>query len=790
MTEIETPEMCQDVAPMTKAVVPKRARSRQQGQIIVIFAGSMIALMALCAVVVDVAWYWTVSQRMQRAADAAALAGVVWLPGDPSTAYLTAKAEATKNGFTDGQNGVVVTPLQDTDNKRRLKVTITGPVGTFFSRVVGLNSFPGGREAKADYALPVPMGSPENYYGVFGLTRGLTSSTTVMVPQTNPGPSVDSGWMTPNTAPAPTPATWSTTSGGMAAAVQILNDSQSAYATTNGNQQQWQTYGITPPALNANQTLGALQGIEVRLDNIKLSAACGATTNTFTVALSWNDGGGWSNNPASNSNRTANLSASNQTATLGSSSSFATWPGHSWVSGDLDDTKLRVRVTANKACGTSGTRLMIDHLEVRATWATTVTTMVPQTTTTSLADKLLQGPGTACTTGTPNCYEADGANLNPRGFWGTLNTQGAENVNGDAFQPYYDTATGTSAPSCSTVDPGKRACYDGTNYYNYAVEMAPNTTGGSVYVYDPVFCQVTPAKGTGDRWFNGTNDVSTFFELWDMKDTLYDLSDDVLVNSSDSLFRSVGAADATMGGNASGVGDCKYNTDTRFNDGRDYHDRWYLLASGLDGGPNGHVYRIHTTSTDPANTSDQLGTNGENSFAIYTSASGGAPKVYGLGAMQAFTPLTGSGSGTVSSEFYLAQIEKVHAGKTIEIHLWDPGDTKPLNAKMQILIPTSDTTWAATPFTYTAAQGTTNSGRAVCGALTGAGTEVETNVGNTNGTFNGCWLILRAVIPPLYDAPADGWWKIRYNMTGTGTSNDVTTWTVNIIGNPVHLVLP
>jgi hypothetical protein len=35
-----------------------------------------------------------------------------------------------------------------------------------------------------------------------------------------------------------------------------------------------------------------------------------------------------------------------------------------------------------------------------------------------------------------------------------------------------------------------------------------------------------------------------------------------------------------------------------------------------------------------------------------------------------------------------------------------------------------------------------------------------------------------------------GWWKIRYNMNGTGTSNDVTTWKVSIRGNPVHLKVP
>ena len=63
------------------------------------------------------------------------------------------------------------------------------------------------------------------------------------------------------------------------------------------------------------------------------------------------------------------------------------------------------------------------------------------TVTTNLTDELLQGPGTACTNGKTECFEADGVALNPRGFWGTLNTQGAENVNGDAYQPGYDTRT-------------------------------------------------------------------------------------------------------------------------------------------------------------------------------------------------------------------------------------------------------------------------------------------------------------------------------------------------------------
>ncbi len=48
--------------------------------------------------------------------------------------------------------------------------------------------------------------------------------------------------------------------------------------------------------------------------------------------------------------------------------------------------------------------------------------------------------------------------------------------------------------------------------------------------------------------------------------------------------------------------------------------------------------------------------------------------------MQAFTPLSANGS-TVQSEFYLAQIDAVHAGKTLQISLWDPGDTEPADGR-------------------------------------------------------------------------------------------------------------
>ncbi len=93
-------------------------------------------------------------------------------------------------------------------------------------------------------------------------------------------------------------------------------------------------------------------------------------------------------------------------------------------------------------------------------------------------------------------------------------------------------------------------------------------------------------------------------------------------------------------------------------------------------------------------------------------------------------------------------------------------------------------------FKYSAKTGTNGGANSACNTNTGNGvTHVDTSYGGT-GLFNGCWLTILIQIPATYTAPQSGWWKILYNMTGSGTSSDVTTWKVSIRGNPVHLVLP
>ena len=74
---------------------------------------------------------------------------------------------------------------------------------------------------------------------------------------------------------------------------------------------------------------------------------------------------------------------------------------------------------------------------------------------------------------------------------------------------------------------------------------------------------------------------------------------------------------------------------------------------------------------------------------------------------------------------------------------------------------------------------------------------------NTGGSsrYNGCWLTIEIALPTDYTAPhpstdtvtnEGGWWKIRYNMSGSTSDNstDLTTWEVELRGSPVHLVIP
>ena len=139
--------------------IKRRLESAERGAALVWVAGSMVALLAMTALSVDLGWYYLNAARLQRAADSAALAGVMHLPSFPADALTDAESAARVNGF----GAATVTPEIKADN--RYEITLTTDVDMFFASVLGFNTMTLNRTATAEYVKPVPMGSPFNTFG-------------------------------------------------------------------------------------------------------------------------------------------------------------------------------------------------------------------------------------------------------------------------------------------------------------------------------------------------------------------------------------------------------------------------------------------------------------------------------------------------------------------------------------------------------------------------------------------------------------------------------------------------
>ena len=82
-----------------------------------------------------------------------------------------------------------------------------------------------------------------------------------------------------------------------------------------------------------------------------------------------------------------------------------------------------------------------------------------------------------------------------------MQSQGAPNIQGDAFMTQYEIRTGTpngAGNPDGTNDPD--AIYDPANYYQYGVDMPAGATGGEVWIFDPGFCDTGTSLGLGENW--------------------------------------------------------------------------------------------------------------------------------------------------------------------------------------------------------------------------------------------------------------------------------------------------
>lgn len=773
------------------------SKRRRNGQVLVIFAGATVVMILMMAIVIDLSWLWSNSLKIQRAADAAALAGAVTLPTDPNKGIQLATFEATKNGYTQG-SGVTVTPTWDgTVNPNRMTVTIKAPVPMFFMRIVGLNSFDVTRTSRAEYNLPLKMGSPQSYYGVGQFNLPTVTTVGPVQNQGNTGFETTQDSITRDNfgRSLPDALTWDNPD-------NALNDENNnpRYATenTNGDSQVWQQFNlqgngnIPAPGTTTNGNVTTIRTVQIDQVQVRLKDIHLTPTNNQTVMTNcqvkvevWWGGGLLPQQARWLAPILVTLnSTTDQTFIVPSTpadvAAFAAVP---WTYTDFDDQTFKVRLTwvEGQGCGSTGQGgvdrgVALDALQAQVAYTTSTTT---KTTNPPTLQKL---------------YAPDGTELVPQNFWGAMQSYGAPSIQGDAYMTGYQTRK-------STVNPA----YQPEEYYNYALEIPPGAGGGEVWIFDPEFCDTgissnNKIQGAGDNWTIGSSYgvdppryVNAYYELFDMHQTPYDRGDDTLVATSGNQFtgQAMNQSDQFLGGSNQAANSCQ---------GKPYHaqtsaetkDKWWRLAANL--GPG--LYRVHTASrilTDPA--ANQADATGMNAFAIWAkTASGPAPKVYGLGAMEAYFGMT-----KATSEFYLAQIEKQYAGKWMDIDLWDPGDTGALTADLQVLMPTSGG-YVATQFYSNTTGSTTIPANFTCGPTTSsAQNSIRTSSGN-GGYYDGQWLRLCLQVPTNYTAPKPsgepfdgGWYKIRYNLTGdlnAQPSTDLTTWRVRIRDNPVHLVTP
>ncbi len=137
-------------------------RDGEHGYVLATTALLLIPLMIFAALAVDVGGWYSKANQVQRAADAASLAAVVWMPDDDK-ALEVALETARQNGF-DASDPDVDVQLSLIDSQS-VRVDIIAKGDTYFGGVVNQDDVNLHRFATAQFILPVPMGNPSSALG-------------------------------------------------------------------------------------------------------------------------------------------------------------------------------------------------------------------------------------------------------------------------------------------------------------------------------------------------------------------------------------------------------------------------------------------------------------------------------------------------------------------------------------------------------------------------------------------------------------------------------------------------
>jgi Flp pilus assembly protein TadG len=162
---MSAPLLSRILATMRRWVSRERRRRLSEAGYAAVMVAVVVPTIGIgcAAVAVDTGMWYVEIQQVQKAADAAALAGVPYLPQDLPSARARALEVAARNGYGNNGNNTVTVSLGE--KATQLRVEIRSTITNTFGTVIGVPTQTITRGATADYQGPAPMGSPCNTFG-------------------------------------------------------------------------------------------------------------------------------------------------------------------------------------------------------------------------------------------------------------------------------------------------------------------------------------------------------------------------------------------------------------------------------------------------------------------------------------------------------------------------------------------------------------------------------------------------------------------------------------------------
>jgi len=328
-------------------------------------------------------------------------------------------------------------------------------------------------------------------------------------------------------------------------------------------------------------------------------------------------------------------------------------------------------------------------------------------------------------------------------FWAAINGPHTAKEQGDPFAVECITAnSGGCTGGANTAD------YRPSGYY-YGIEVPAGKSSFTVRIFDAAFydrANFQTETGDGDGLGGSANGGATMqYFLYAPDSTPQNPQDNSVLLCSSPVYT------------------------PEYQDGNNSlttKNRWRNLCT-INNPAADAIYVLRVQSTG--------NTGGNNSYSIgVVTNSNSAPhaRVYAINDMSIFT---NANAGTAI--VYLAEVDPIHAGKILQLSFYDPGENlQPgADAWVEVKMPSGTTPqcdWVSK----------NNSG-----TQTGSGSGNCRIKSTTSAVpaFNAQWLTATIEIPDNYTCTTDCFWKMHLDMAG---SQDRTTWTAKVIGNPVRLV--